>query len=282
MGSATPYSIKVKVIKEWIQGLSRDKIGQNNGIGAGTVTSIIKQARDNIADIDLMRGLALEIKKEKLEINDFASAIRLKKVLDELELPEEKVESLFEAINIHCFKKEIDSKEFVSKIYEVSNLAYNFDVSIFNIPVFINQKTKQLTELNKEIAIKQRQIKQLIEEHNLTIQDLKDYRLNSPLIDKNQELARALKNLEKDKSMLIKDLIDMENDNTALRLKKTGREEEIIEVNKKLPSNSPIGIKELSKITDEIFSYPSRNVDIIKLMRERSLREPDEKKIYIN
>ena len=43
MGYATPYSIKVKVIKDWIQGLSRDKMGQNNGIGAGTVTSIIQQ-----------------------------------------------------------------------------------------------------------------------------------------------------------------------------------------------------------------------------------------------
>jgi hypothetical protein len=42
MGSVTPYSIKVKVIKEWIQGLSRDKIGQNNSSGAGTVTSIIQ------------------------------------------------------------------------------------------------------------------------------------------------------------------------------------------------------------------------------------------------
>jgi predicted DNA-binding protein (UPF0251 family) len=79
MGSATPYSIKVKVIKEWIQGLSRDKIGQNNGIGTDTVTSIIKQARDNVADINLIRELAIKIKKEKFEINDFALTVRLKK-----------------------------------------------------------------------------------------------------------------------------------------------------------------------------------------------------------
>ena len=110
MGSATPHSIKINVIKEWFQGLARDKIAQNNGIGAGTVTSIIQQARDNIADIDLLRGLALKIKKENLDLNYFASTVRLKKVLDELELSEEKVESLLEEINIHCFRKEIDSK----------------------------------------------------------------------------------------------------------------------------------------------------------------------------
>ena len=54
---------------------------QNNGIGAGTVTSIIQQARDNIADIDLIRELAIKIKKENLDLNYFASAVRLKKIL---------------------------------------------------------------------------------------------------------------------------------------------------------------------------------------------------------
>ena len=65
--------------------------------------------------------------------------------------------------------------------------------------------------------------------------------------------------------------------NSSLKSEKTVQETEIIEVNKKLPSNSPIGRKELSKIADEIFSHPSRNIDIIKLMRERYLRKPDEK-----
>ena len=221
MGAITPYSIKVKVIKEWIQGLSRDKIGQNNGIGAGTVTSIIQQARDNVADIDLMRALAIKIKKEKFEINDFASTVRLKKVMDELELPEEKVEALLEVINIHCFRRAINNKEFISKIEEISNLSKSLDISIFNIPAFINQKTKQLTELDKEIALKQRQIKQLIEEYGLTIQDLKDFRLNRPLIDKIQELARALKNMENDKSMLIEELFEMEEENSMLKSEKT-------------------------------------------------------------
>ena len=221
MGAITPYSIKVKVIKEWIQGLSRDKIGQNNGIGAGTVTSIIQQARDNVADIDLMRALAIKIKKEKFEINDFASTVRLKKVMDELELPEEKVESLLEVINIHCFRRAINNKEFISKIEEISNLSKSLDISIFNIPAFINQKTKQLTELDKEKALKQREIKQLIEENGLTIQDLKDFRLNRPLINKIQELTRALKNMKNDKSRLIEELFEMEEKNSKLKSEKT-------------------------------------------------------------
>jgi hypothetical protein len=282
MGSATPHSIKVKVIKEWIQGLSRDKIGQNNGIGAGTVTSIIQQAKTNITDIDLMRELALEIKKENLDLNYFASAIRSKKVLDRLDLSEEKVEAFLEGINAHCFRQNINNKEFISKIEEISKTANKLDISIFDIPAFINQKTKQLTELDKKISIKQRQIKQLIEEYGLTIQDLNDYRLNRPLIDKIQELERILKKVENDKSMLMEELFEIDEENSKLKPEKTIQEKEVIEVNKKLPSTNPIGIKELSKIADEIFSHPSRNIDVIKLMRERSPIKSNEKDNNIN
>ena len=70
--------------------------------------------------------------------------------------------------------------------------------------------------LNKEIAIKQRQIKQIIEEYGLTIQDLKDFRLNRPLINKIQELDRTLKNVENDKSRLMKELFEMEEKNSKL------------------------------------------------------------------
>ena len=108
MGIQTPYSIKIQVIKNRIQGISRDKIAINNNIGAGTVTSIIQQAKNNILDIDLMRVLALKIKKEDLDLNYFVSSVRLKKVLDKLDLTKEKMEVFLEEVNIHCFKQEIN------------------------------------------------------------------------------------------------------------------------------------------------------------------------------
>jgi len=77
--------------------------------------------------------------------------------------------------------------------------------------------------------------------------------------------------------MLIEELFEMEEEISKLKSEKTVQETEIIEVNKRLPLNSPIGRKELSEITDEIFSHPSRNIDVIKLMRDRGLIKPDEK-----
>jgi hypothetical protein len=278
MGSATPYSIKVKVIKEWIQGLSRDKIGQNNGIGTGTVTSIIQQAKANIADIDLLRGLALKIKKENLDLNYFASTVRLKKVLDRLELSEEKVESLLEEIDTHCFRQNINNKEFVSKIDEVSKLVNNLDVSIYNIPSYIDKMTKQLAELEKRIMIKQGQINQKIREHKITIDDLNEFRLKRPILVKMDVLEFRLSEKEEENQSLKEEILNYKAKILALNSSKSVLESEFTNVNKKLPANNPLDITELSKITDEIFYHPNRNIEIIKMMREHFINKPIEKK----
>ncbi len=80
----------------------------------------------------------------------------------------------------------------------------------------------------------------------------------------------------------MKELLEILDENSALKFEKTIHENDLIEANKYLPSNNPIDRKELSKITDEIFAYPSRNLDIIKVMREYCRREPKEKDKNIN
>jgi transcriptional regulator with XRE-family HTH domain len=104
MAVKTPKSIKINVINEWLQGISRNKIANSNGIGAGTVTNIHQQVRNNdVPDTDLLRELAIKLKKENLDLSYFASAVRLKKVLDRIELPEE--ELLLEEMDVRCFRR---------------------------------------------------------------------------------------------------------------------------------------------------------------------------------
>ena len=271
MGIKTPHAVKSRVIKEWIQGISRDQIASNNEIGAGTVTSIIQQTKNNhpYYDIDLIRELALKLKKENLDLNYFAPAVRLKKLLDRLEMTEEDVEAFLEEINIHCFKKNINKKEFISKIDEVWKIVKRLDVSIFNIPKHIENLTKYLAELEKATIIKESQIKQKTQEYNTITEDIKKYRLNKPLVDKINILESKLldKNIENDK--LKEELLECQAKFLDWPNSKSISESEFIAANKRLPENNPMDMEELSKITDEIYYFPGRNVDIIKLMRER-------------
>jgi DNA-binding CsgD family transcriptional regulator len=52
-----PKSIKERIIKQWLQGISRDQIAKDNGIGTGTVSAIIKDAKQDIPGIDLEKRL---------------------------------------------------------------------------------------------------------------------------------------------------------------------------------------------------------------------------------
>ena len=59
MGNRIPHQLKKKVIQEWLQAFSRDRIALDNNISSGAVTSIIKQFKGDIPDIDLLRETAL-------------------------------------------------------------------------------------------------------------------------------------------------------------------------------------------------------------------------------
>jgi hypothetical protein len=72
-------SVKSKVIQQWLAGDSRSKIAIDNNIGEGTVGSIVnyfKIGLDN-SEFDSARELALQAKKQGLNLSDLASNFRL-------------------------------------------------------------------------------------------------------------------------------------------------------------------------------------------------------------
>ena len=145
------------------------------------------------------------------------------------------------------------------------------------------KRQKQLTDLNKEIEIKQRQIKQIIEEYGLTIQDLEQYRLNRPLVDKIRQLEFTVRSRENEKSRILEELIEIDNRNKELESKKNIPEIEFIKANKILPKDAAaLTIEELQKITNEIYYNPSRNVDIIKTICDCRLSKPIKQTINLN
>jgi hypothetical protein len=96
LGGKIPRKIKENVIQEWILGLRRDTIARNNDIGAGTVTNIIKSAKNQqeYNDIDLLRHLSLELKEAGLEPFILGFAIRIKKIMEQNDINEDQIEPI--------------------------------------------------------------------------------------------------------------------------------------------------------------------------------------------
>src|SRR5918995_7468351 len=101
MKQKIPKSVRERVIKQWLQSMSRDEIAKDNDIGAGTVSAIIKDAKEEIPDIDLLREAVLILKKNDFDLSVFACSIRLKNKLNGMDLNEDQVESFIENIIIY-------------------------------------------------------------------------------------------------------------------------------------------------------------------------------------
>ena len=108
MGTNIPFRIRKRVLRQWLEGDSRDQIAKDNDIGQGTVSAIVKEARsefeqkyykynddddndekdyadghdDDSSEFELLRELAVTLKRKRLDVNSFASAVRLLAILE--------------------------------------------------------------------------------------------------------------------------------------------------------------------------------------------------------
>jgi transcriptional regulator with XRE-family HTH domain len=150
MKPKVPKSIRERVIKQWLLGMSRDQIAKDNDIGTGTVSAIIKDAKQEIPDIDLLREVALVLKKEDLDLSVFASSIRIKNKLDEMGVSEDHIDSLIDNSNTHCFKRGLTADENFNIVDKVCALSDNLGIPVDQLPHYITREKLELDKLKEE------------------------------------------------------------------------------------------------------------------------------------
>ena len=177
MGSRIPPLIKTAVITKWVNGMSRDNIAINNQIASGSVSSIIQEFKNKEnPDIDLFRGVAISLKRDNVDLLQFASSMRLKKQLDNLGLPEERIEKFLEHLAVFFYKNDDRNVEkFLLQLELVSEMEVNLDVSIYNIVEEIDNKKAELSELENKISILKKQVEQENSKFISTVKNTEKY-----------------------------------------------------------------------------------------------------------
>jgi transcriptional regulator with XRE-family HTH domain len=267
MKALVPKSIKQRVIKQWLLGMSRDQIAKDNEIGAGTVTAIIKDAKQEIPDIDLLREVALVLKKYDLDLSVFASSIRLQKRLDEMGLNEDQIESLIENINIHCFKHGLTGEEFLNIVNKIVSLSQKLGIPVEQLPHYITQGKLELEKVKEKTEDAKVKLRQVLEHYNVTMDDLEEYRRNEPLVETIKSQQNKLEKAKRHINNLEKELSNERLKNFRFEYSLLISEYELNEANKLL--GRPIEPSELGEIADEIYHNPSKYTDIISEIRER-------------
>jgi hypothetical protein len=207
MGGKIPVKTKQKVLKYWLPGDSRKRIADKVGIGEGTVSSIVQEAKENIPDVDLLHEIASKITRNNWDINTFSSAIRHRKILYDKGITDDQIDSLIEYVDEHCFKKQIRIEHFVKLVQEVAETLLKYDCSINELPELIAEKQVELSDLKQTIKSLKSSKAELLVENELTEKEINDYSRDKPLVETIKRLQEEISAL---KAKAWKDKIQIE------------------------------------------------------------------------
>ena len=162
MGGKIPQPVRLEVIRKWLRGYSRDEIAKDAGIGTGTVSGILQQCRQDDADFDLLRGVAVELRDRSMRVEDFAPILRLKSLLEEkglqLEMPAninlfteyKKFEAIIVTLEVLCFKYQVPMDKFFELVRDLYLLIDNLGITVERLPKYLEDQKKEILRLQSE------------------------------------------------------------------------------------------------------------------------------------
>ena len=181
MSTRTPRPIRIDVIRKWFEGKSRDQIAREVGVSAGSVSSILKECRQNDPEFDLIREVAVKLRNQGYSVESFAPLLRIREILRKMEgAPldrteggpgekeegdkeheqqqqkvaqkiEEKMESLIIALEVFCLKQNLSIKDFVNQISHLCSVAGRFGIPLEKLPSHIENLENKVNSVEEEI-----------------------------------------------------------------------------------------------------------------------------------
>jgi hypothetical protein len=144
MRQQVPTHIKEEVIRKWLSGEQRDKIASDISMGAGTVTNIISEWKEEIGipTADTLRILATEFKRLNINASQCAKGFKLLNIINNLGAQEEEnIESFLTQIYKLCTSKNIPPETIVNISQQIVTLGETIPFS--QIPEYMQQKIEE-------------------------------------------------------------------------------------------------------------------------------------------
>ncbi|HKG87065.1 MAG TPA: hypothetical protein VKA95_01975 [Nitrososphaeraceae archaeon] len=243
MGGRIPRNLKEKVIRQWLDGLTRERIANEDDIGTGTVTSIIQEARkeEEYNDIDLLREGAVRLKEEGTGLPSLAFAIRLKRIMEDNDINEDQIEPIIQDFATYSLRYQIPYDTIIKIGREALYLEQKFGLPIEKIPEYIIQGKRTIDRLEDQRLEILRQTQHAREDRDAVRQkcdafvaELEKYGKEIPSVQRIKELENELaETKETNKQYEISNRVLTKELNDA-RLEATRLEGEVIEADARL------------------------------------------------
>jgi hypothetical protein len=202
--------IKKRVVQQWLGGEARDKIASDLQIGAGTVSNIVSDFKNHLqgSDIDSIRELAAEARKQKFTLNDLAAHMRLHNFFDKSGASEERVESFITNVS----SNDISPERIIELVYQLHEISKTELIPLDKIPSYIERKLEEKQKIDEEIkeadeTLQNKNVNiQAINEHLALAERLKEHGLSTQDIDKFLNLLSNAKEYGFDPRLMVRKL----------------------------------------------------------------------------
>jgi hypothetical protein len=143
---AIPHELRNKVISEYLKGKSRNEIARHLGLGAGTVTSIIQEWRQRVAEYepDQIRELALELRKAGITADDCVRRTRIINKIRDLDIDEDKFLKVIEDIQVKSIEKGVPPEMCGELLSQLFNLSQQENLCLDEIPNHLRKKLNEI------------------------------------------------------------------------------------------------------------------------------------------
>jgi hypothetical protein len=178
MPAAIDEIVKRRVIQEWFSGCPRDKIALENNIGSGTVTSIVSNYKIGLENLDLdsIRNLAAEAKKQGLSLHELAAHFRLYNFFRESGVSEDEIESFVAKVHSSNLPPE-QVVQYMNQFYDVSK---EESIPPDQVSSYVMQKFEEKRKLEDEI----KEADAILQSKNVSIEAINQH------IQLNEELNK--------------------------------------------------------------------------------------------
>jgi hypothetical protein len=172
MPPALDQSVKDLVRKLWFNGETRKNIAAECGIGAGSVINIINEVSRSLeeSDYEVLRELAVELKKEGLTLSELLSFQRRHNYIKKLSANEEQIESFISNLLERTRSIPIEkTADLMNMLYELSE---SESIPPTEVPAYIKRRVEEKTKLDEEIQ----KAGAILTQKNVDIRSLEEYK----------------------------------------------------------------------------------------------------------
>ena len=153
MPSAIPETIKSRVISQWLQGLGRDIIAQDNNISTGAVSNITNEWSMAIGkpESGAIRELAKAMNTASLTPAQCAIGFRTMKLVSGQNIDAEAATQLIGEIYNKCKDSGVLPNEFATCIKDLVKVSNDYHVPLPKVKEHIDEKIAKKKEVEKEL-----------------------------------------------------------------------------------------------------------------------------------